>query len=191
MKRGIYLILLVLISNIAAAQVNPFMQDKPVQKQETSLDIKPPEIEISPSIEEFLCEGCFYNNRCLDIGSQYLINTERLYCDVNKKVSSAKEKGKVCSSNYECISFFCGDSTCTVLKEKENNLFRTTLTILAAAFMALVAFLLIRNRPKKPRSAIKIAAKPRTIKPRQRRTEDEMEKQIKSSMEEISKTFRK
>ncbi len=58
------------------------------------------------------CQGCIFNNQCIDIGEQRISSTGTLFCSSDNKMEAVKSDGDSCKENYECTSFYCKDKQC-------------------------------------------------------------------------------
>gem|GEM_PF-5717983 len=60
------------------------------------------------------CQGCLFNNKCIDLGEQRISSAgSQQYCSSTRSMVPAKSDGESCQENYECINFYCKNNQCS------------------------------------------------------------------------------
>lgn len=72
------------------------------------------------------CQGCLFNNKCIDLGEQRISSIgSQQYCSSTHNMVPAKSDGEPCQENYECINFYCKNNQCSSvpipIEEKPNS----------------------------------------------------------------------
>ncbi len=70
-----------------------------------------------PETEYACASGCFYNDKCLPIGTR-LRNGETKYCSWDGTMTPQEEIGTSCQNNYECSTNSCMSGVCTDLEQQ-------------------------------------------------------------------------
>ena len=81
-----------------------------------------PEVEYATYPETmYACDsGCFYNEKCLPIGTR-LRNGETKYCGWDGTMTPQQDIGTSCQNNYECSTNTCLSGACTDLEHQLNE----------------------------------------------------------------------
>ncbi len=80
--------------------------DDNTNTQESTQDIVTEE-EYNSNLKE-ICDGCFYDNSCINIGIRF----EGKYCDVSGDVLDQKAEEEQCENDFECESNICKGEYC-------------------------------------------------------------------------------
>lgn len=96
------------------------------------------------------CQGCLFNNKCIDLGEQRISSAgSQQYCSSTHNMVPAKSDGESCQENYECINFYCKNNQCSsvpiLVEEKPNSFNFTIYGLIFILILSLIYYLYKSN----------------------------------------------
>lgn len=152
------------------------------------------------------CQGCLFNDKCIDIGEQRISTTgSQVYCGNNHNMVPAKSDGESCQENYECINFYCKNNQCSSVPipvEEKSNYFN--FAIYSLIFILILSLIYYLYKSNILSSIIKIKKEPKkealekkpkfglpSISSYSSRYKSPLEKELKKTSEELKRLSKK
>ena len=150
------------------------------------------------------CQGCLFNNKCIDLGEQRISTTgSQMYCSDNHNMVPAKSDGESCQQNYECINFYCKNNQCSSVSipvEEKSNYFNFAIYgLIFILVLSLIYYLyksnILSSIIKIKKEGKEIEKKPKITLPnissQTSRYKTPLEKELKRTSEELKTLSKK